>query len=70
MLRFTAQDRRVWLLIGGLALLAVLFIPFSQVALGVSYTYTLRVVALGGALLGVVSGVLGCFAVLRRESLM
>jgi manganese/zinc/iron transport system permease protein len=49
---------------------SVLFVPFSQIVLDVSYNYTLRVVALGGALLGVVSGVLGCFAVLRRESLM
>ncbi|MBK9123713.1 MAG: metal ABC transporter permease [Chloroflexi bacterium] len=48
----------------------VLFVPFSQLALGVNYDYTLRTVALGGALLGVVSGVLGSFAVLRRESLI
>ena len=34
------------------------------------YTYTVRVVALGGAVLGMISAVLGCFAVLRRESLM
>jgi len=32
--------------------------------------YTLRNVALGSALLGVVSGVLGCFAVLRRQGLI
>jgi manganese/zinc/iron transport system permease protein len=32
--------------------------------------YTLRVVALGAALLGAVSGSLGCFAVLRRQSLL
>jgi len=32
--------------------------------------YTLRTVALGAALLGVVSGVLGCFAVLRRQALL
>lgn len=32
--------------------------------------YTLRNVALGSALLGLVSGVLGCFAVLRRQSLL
>lgn len=70
MLRFTPEDRRVWLLIGGMALLALLFIPFSQWVLGVQYTYTLRTVALGGALLGMVSGVLGCFAVLRQESLL
>lgn len=32
--------------------------------------YTLRTVALGAALLGVVSGVLGSFAVLRRQALL
>ncbi len=32
--------------------------------------YTLRTVALGAAVLGVVSGVLGCFAVLRRQALL
>lgn len=32
--------------------------------------YTLRNVALGSALLGVVSGALGCFAVLRRQGLL
>ncbi|GIV83528.1 MAG: zinc ABC transporter permease [Candidatus Roseilinea sp.] len=32
--------------------------------------YTLRNVAMGSALLGVVSGVLGCFAVLRRQGLL
>lgn len=64
------EDRRIWLVIVVIVLLGVLFIPFSQTILGVSYTYTVRVVAIGGAILGVVSGVLGSFAVLRRESLM
>ncbi len=32
--------------------------------------YTFQTVALGSALLGVVSGVLGCFAVLRKQSLL
>ncbi len=34
------------------------------------FDYTLRTVALGSAILGVVSGVLGAFAVLRRQSLL
>jgi manganese/zinc/iron transport system permease protein len=34
------------------------------------FNYTLRNVALGSALLGIVSGVLGCFAVLRRQGLL
>ena len=34
------------------------------------FDYTLRNVALGSALLGLVSGVLGCFAVLRRQGLL
>jgi manganese/zinc/iron transport system permease protein len=70
MLQLSKEDQRVWLLIGAVVMLALLFIPFSQIALDVRYTYTLRTVSLGGAFLGVVSGVLGCFAVLRHESLM
>lgn len=66
----SAADRRVWLLIAVMTLLGLLFLPFSQYALGVQYDHTLRTVAVGGALLGVVSGVLGCFAVLRQQSLM
>jgi len=65
-----AEDRRIWLLIGAIALLAALFVPFSQFVLNVNYDYTLRAVAFGGALLGVVSGVLGSFAILRQESLL
>ena len=66
----SSSDRRIWLLIGATALIAALFVPFSQLFLHVEYDYTLRTVALGGALLGIVSGVLGCFAVLRRQSLL
>ena len=65
-----SQDRRVWMLIGIIAVIAILFVPFSQLVWNIDYGYTLRTVALGGAILGVVSGVLGCFAVLRRQSLM
>lgn len=68
--RLSPEDRRVWAVIGATALLAILFVPFSQNVLDVRYDYTLRTVALGGAILGVVSGVLGCFAVLRQQSLM
>ncbi len=64
------EDRRVWLLIAGVIGLFALFVPFSAAAFGVNYDYTLRTVALGGAVLGIVSGVLGCFAVLRQQSLM
>ena len=66
----SSSDRRIWLLIGTTALVAALFVPFSQIFLHVEYDYTLRTVALGGALLGIVSGVLGCFAVLRHQSLL
>ncbi len=38
--------------------------------LGVRYDHTMRTVAIGSAILGMVSGVLGSFAVLRHESLM
>lgn len=33
-------------------------------------SYTLRSIALGAAALGIVSGILGCFAVLRRQALL
>jgi manganese/zinc/iron transport system permease protein len=32
--------------------------------------YTFQVVALGTSILGIVSGALGCFAVLRKQSLI
>ncbi len=70
MTTFTTEDRRVWAVIGVITLLGVLFVPLSQFTLGITYTYTVQVVALGGALLGIVSGVLGSFAILRQESLM
>ncbi|TCD14961.1 metal ABC transporter permease [Oricola cellulosilytica] len=38
--------------------------------LGFLSDYTIQNVALGAALLGVISGVLGCFAVLRKQSLL
>ena len=63
-------DRAVWLLIASLVLLGAAFIPLSQFFFGLRFTYTVRVVALGGCILGVISGVLGCFAVLREESLL
>ena len=64
------DDRRVWLIIGAMVVLGLLFIPLSQTVFGLRYGYTARVVALGGAILGLISGALGCFAVLRRESLL
>ena len=67
---FSKDDQQVWLVIIAIAVLSLLFVPFSYLALNVDYDYTLRNVALGGSILGVVSGVLGSFAVLRRESLM
>jgi manganese/zinc/iron transport system permease protein len=38
--------------------------------LGILGDYTFQTVALGSALLGLISGVLGCFAVLRKQSLL
>jgi manganese/zinc/iron transport system permease protein len=66
----TAADRRIWLLIAAMVALAVLMIPVSAAVWGVNYDYTLVTVATGGAVLGIVSGVLGSFAVLRQQSLM
>jgi len=70
MVNLSLEDRRVWGFIGVMVFISLIFIPISQVWLDIEYTYTVRIVALGGAILGMVSGVLGCFAVLRRESLM
>ena len=66
----SGDDRRVWLIIAVMVLIGALFIPLSQLLFGLRFTYTVRVVALGGAVLGVISGALGCFAVLRQESLL
>ncbi len=65
-----AGDRQVALVMLGVTLLAALFFLLSGALFGLRFSYTVRVVALGGALLGLLSGVLGCFAVLRRESLL
>jgi manganese/zinc/iron transport system permease protein len=42
----------------------------SQLLYDLLFDYTLRTVALGAAVLGLVSGMLGSFAVLRRQSLL
>ncbi|MYD08551.1 MAG: metal ABC transporter permease [Chloroflexi bacterium] len=52
------------------AIAVALLIPISQHFFGLRLSYTVRVVALGGSILGAISGVLGCFAILRRESLV
>ena len=69
-LTLSAADKRVWLIIVAIVALGLLFIPLSQLLFGLRFTYTVRVVALGGSILGVISGALGCFAVLRQESLL
>src|SRR5688572_23447251 len=43
---------------------------FGDILHDIIFDYTLRNVALGSALLGIVSGVLGSFAVLRRQGLL
>jgi manganese/zinc/iron transport system permease protein len=65
-----AQDRRVWGLIAvlGAALLGLLLA--GQALLDIRFDYTLQIVALGGALLGALSGLLGTFAVLRQQAMM
>lgn len=63
------METKLWVKLSGIALLFALFLAVSAAA-GVNYDYTLTTVALGGAILGVVAGGLGCFAVLRRQSLL
>ncbi len=65
---------RVWRQVS--AILAVLALGFAaflwvlQSSFSLRLDYTLRTVAIGGALLGLLCGVLGCFAVLRQQSLL
>jgi manganese/zinc/iron transport system permease protein len=42
----------------------------SQLFYDLFFDYTLRTVALGSAILGIASGALGSFAVLRKQSLL
>ena len=42
---------------------------FLTIFIGIFTDYTLRYVALGSAILGITSGALGCFTVLRKQSL-
>lgn len=42
----------------------------AELLYGLVTDYTIRTVALGAAVLGIVSGMLGCYAVLRRQSLL
>lgn len=58
------------MIIALIVLLGLAFIPIGQALFELRFTYTVRVVALGGAILGSLSGALGSFAVLRQESLM
>lgn len=62
-------DRQVWLVVASATLLLVL-IPLVAAAFGVTFPYTLRVVTLGALLLGALSGAVGSFAVLRKQSLL
>ena len=64
------QDRRIWMLIAGMIAILALSIPVASLLFNIRFDYTLTIVTLGGAILGMVSGVLGSFAVLRQESLM
>ena len=59
-----------WRTVGLLLALSLLLIPAGLALGGVQVDYTLVTVAAGGAVLGVVCGVLGCFAVLRQQSLL
>lgn len=58
--------RRSWLL----PLVALALLLLLARAAGINYDYTLVTVAAGGAVLGIVCGVLGSFAVLRQQSLL
>lgn len=65
-----AETRGGWIAIGVAALLLVAFVPVTALGFGIQYDYTVTTVAIGGGLLGLLSGIVGCFAVLRGQSLM
>ncbi len=68
-----AGERRgsgFWRGLALLLLIATAFIFVTGQFFDVRYDYTLVIVALGGAILGLLSGVIGSFAVLRQQSLM
>lgn len=62
--------QRVGAILLALALLYALMISAMLAGAELRLDYTLRVVALGGALLGLFCGVLGSFAVMREQSLL
>ena len=64
--RSRRKDRIVLTVAGAVLLLVV---PVAALA-GVRFTYTLRTVTAGGLFLGAISGSIGSFAVLRKQSLL
>ncbi len=66
----THTNRQFWIVLIGTVVLFAAFLLLTTTLFGVNFDYTLTVVTLGGAMLGVVSGVLGTFVVLRKQSLM
>ncbi len=63
------SDRETWLFIAAVSAALLLLIPLF-ILTGVRFSYTLRMVSAGGLLLGALSGVIGSFAVLRKQSLL
>lgn len=64
------ENRRTAALLLTLAAAFLLLTAVSTASLNVRFDYTLRVVAAGGAMLGLFTGVMGAFAVLREQSLL
>lgn len=66
----SATGLQGWKSVAVLLVLALLVIPAGLALADIRVDYTLVTVAAGGAVLGIVCGVLGCFAVLRQQSLL
>lgn len=64
------REQQVWMGMGGMIIALTLLIPALIMVLDIQYDYTLRVVMLGAGVLGFLSGTLGTFAVLRKQSLL
>lgn len=64
------DNRQTVLVICVVVALFIASVPISIGVFNVRFDYTMIIVAIGGATLGTISGVLGSFAVLRQQSLL
>ena len=66
----TRQQQSLWYGMGAFVIVLAALIPLMIIMLDIPFDYTLQTVMLGAGVLGIISGVLGSFAVLRKQSLL